>query len=277
MGTIVSLPNSSTSSGLVVGQRVVGEINARCHKCSFCARGGVAERNHCATRSVLGIANRNGCFAEYITLPPENLHPVPDDVDDVCATFAEPLAAAYRLVEQHLVTPDDNVAVIGDGKLGLLCALVVQSLPCKHVTIFGHHAEKLAHLPDDIEKHTFPQQEAQNVAQQFADHFDVTIEASGTCDGIAFAASITRPLGTIALKSTCAVGASSFNTAPIVIKEINVVGSRCGNLKTALQALSEKRVKPEHFLAAEYLLENALDALAHAEEHNILKVHLVMS
>ena len=261
-------------AGVSVGQRVVGEINVACNSCAACSRGGVVRRNHCANRSVLGIVAKDGTFAEYLTLPAGNLFAVPDSVSDGAAAFAEPLAAAFRIAEQNVVRPGDRVAVIGDGKLGLLICQVVRTLLTDgHLVAFGKHKDKLALLPTNIETKVVDA----DTGARYRDTFDVCVEASGSPQGLMLAESLTRPLGTIVLKTTCAVNDPHFNMAPLVIKEMTLVGSRCGNFPMALRALAAGEVSVDKLLTAVYPLEKADEAVAHAARKGTLKIQLSVS
>jgi threonine dehydrogenase-like Zn-dependent dehydrogenase len=252
------------------GQRVTGEINLACQNCSVCDIGGIEKRNHCPERSVLGIKNKDGVFAEYITIPTVNLYPIPEAIEDACAVFAEPLAAAFRIGEQGVIDNTKKVAVLGDGKLGLLIAQVVLSLQPRELTVFGKHATKLNLLPDAIQ--TFVLDAATTTT--FENKFDVVVDATGNPEGFKMAMTLTRPLGVIVLKSTCALG-SEINTASIVVKEIRIVGSRCGNYDMALNALECGRICPDNLISKVYPFSKALDALTQAAQSGVLKIQMV--
>jgi threonine dehydrogenase-like Zn-dependent dehydrogenase len=214
---------------------------------------------------VLGIVNRDGAFAEFLSLPVANIVPVPDGVSDRQAVFAEPLAACYEVPEQVHVEPGWSVAVLGDGKLGLLMAQVAALLGCE-VTAAGHHPEKLAIVerrgistarPEDLPKRSF----------------QMVVECTGSAQGLALAGTLVRPRGIVVLKSTVA-GASELNLAPFVVDEVTVVGSRCGPFGPALRALAAGRVDVESLITAEYPLEQAEQAFAHAQRKGTLKVLL---
>ena len=260
----------------LVGQRVVGDINLACGKCSNCSRGDVIlARNHCSERVVLGILNKDGVHADYVTISIANLHPVPAGVTNEQAVFVEPLAAAFRIVEQKIIQPGDNVAVIGDGKLGLLIAKVLQSQPNGGLTLFGKHSNKLDLIDESdgaIEK-VLVNKEA---PEKFDSLFDVVVEASGSPSGLMMASSFTRPLGTVVLKSTCASGDKEFNSAPFVVKELKVIGSRCGNFPMALEALEKKQIHVDNLLEKSYHIANAVEAFEHAKVRGTLKIQLIM-
>ena len=211
------------------GQRVVGEINAGCGECELCRAG---DSRHCATRTVLGIHGRDGAHAEFLQLPAINLLPVPENVPDEHAVFAEPLAAACGVLERVTINSDDRVAVIGDGKLGLLCAQVI-ALTGASVVLIGKHAEKLRIAERRGVETTNPKLAAKRKRE-----FDVVVEASGSATGFGLAIELLRPRGQLVLKSTFH-GKTELNAAPIVVDEISIVGSRCGRFQPALDLLSD--------------------------------------
>lgn len=247
----------------LVGKRVVGEINCGCGECSLCKSG--LER-HCQQRDVLGILNRDGCFAEYMTLPVRNLHLVPDYIEDESAVFCEPLAAAYEILEQIDIKPAQRVLVLGDGKLGLLIALVIQQTKAD-LTLAGKRPNKLR-LATDYGIHAIP---VQDLDQRL---YDVTVEATGAEGGFELALSKTCPCGTLILKSTLA-GKENLDLAPVVIDEISILGSRCGPFAPALMAL-EAQIDVKPLISAVYPLDMALNALDQAIQPETLKVLLDM-
>eukprot|EP00965_Chrysotila_dentata_P255398 6212208-Pleurochrysis_carterae.AAC.1 len=225
----------------LLGKRVVGEINVMCGNvstCSTCACGADRARNHCPTRTVLGILAKNGTYARFLTLPAKNLYVVPEGVSTENAAFAEPLAAACRIVEQDLVKAGDRVAIVGDGKLGLLIAEVLGRFVADRggtrPTIFGRHPEKMALLSAAA---ATDQAQAESALPACAAQFDVVVDATGSPQGLDLSRQLCRPMGTLVLKSTCAAGAD-FNTAPFVIDELCVIGSRCGPFEPALKLLA---------------------------------------
>ena len=244
------------------GRRVVGEINAVCGSCGACRAG---RRTHCERRTVLGIVGRHGAFAEYLTLPADNLHAVPDEVSTDAATFTEPLAAALEIQEQVPLHPGDRVLVVGDGKLGQLIAQTLSLAPCD-LLVVGRHPSKLALLarrgvrtggPDTLDPGAF----------------DVVVECTGNRDGLAAALSAVRPRGTLVLKSTYA-GAVTLEASRIVVNELTLVGSRCGPFAPALRLLAERRVEVEPLIHARYPLREGLAAFEHAARPGVLKVVL---
>jgi threonine dehydrogenase-like Zn-dependent dehydrogenase len=258
----------------LVGRRVVGEINAACHRpeCPMCAAG---MPTHCPTRTTLGIGGRDGAFAEYLALPAENLHPVPDGVSDRAAVFVEPLAANFEMLEQAHIRPTDRVVVLGDGKMGQLAARVLALAGCE-VCLVGRHAEKLALArAHGIRTRLVERgQEASAARAPGESRADVVVECSGSAQGLETALRLVRPRGTILLKSTVA-DRGSLDLAPIVIDEIRIQGSRCGPFAPALRALSERRVDVEPLISATYPLVEGVAAFERAAQAGVLKVLLV--
>ncbi|MCP5041920.1 MAG: alcohol dehydrogenase catalytic domain-containing protein [bacterium] len=245
-----------------IGRRVVGEINIACGSCPTCAEG---LGRHCPTRSVVGILDHDGAFAQRIALPVENLHRVPDAVPDEAAVFTEPLAAAFEILEQVEVTSQQDCLVFGDGRLGQLIGQVLHSTGAS-VTSVGKHTQKLALL------------EARGIAtreladwEASPDQADIVVEASGSANSFARAVGATRPRGTLVLKTTAA-DHPPLDLAPLVIHEINVVGSRCGPFEPALEALANGTVDVQPLIAARFPLEQASQALDHAGRSGVLKV-----
>ena len=242
------------------GRRVVGEINVACGTCPTCR----ANRpTHCPNRTTLGISGRDGAFAEYLTLPITNLHPVPDSITDEVAVFTEPLAAACEIVQQVHVRPTDRVIVVGDGKLGLLCAQVLALTGC-HLTVVGHHPEKLEIVA------------RQGIATALDDAAveagaDVVVEATGHPGGYATARRLVRPRGTVVLKSTYHASLDA-NLTMAVVDEITLVGSRCGPFAPALRLLEQGLVKVTPLIQARYILSEVLTAFEHAAQPGTLKV-----
>jgi len=249
-----------------LGRRVVGEINAACGRCDTCARG---LPRHCPTRTVLGILGRDRAFAEYLTLPVGNLHPVPDAVPDEAAVFVEPLAAAFRIREQVQPQPEDVVYVLGDGRLGLLIAQVLAATGCR-LTLVGRHPAKLA-LARELGIET-ADTSADLPATDLA-AADLVVDATGAPDGLTRAIARTRPRGTVVLKTTCAES-PPFNPAPLVIHEVTVIGSRCGPFPPALAALASGAVRVAPLVAATYPLADGVEAFAHAARPGVLRVLL---
>src|SRR3989440_2669751 len=237
-------PNANEPSltiGLTPGQRVVGEINAGCGVCDLCSSG---DPRHCAQRTVLGIVGRDGAHAEFLKLPTINLLPVPDEIPDERAVFTEPLAAACGILERAEVSEETGVAVIGDGKLGLLCAQVLATTGAA-VTLIGKHQNKLQIAARrGIETITVDQFKSRTR------QFDLVVEASGSPSGFQLALDLLRPRGVLVLKSTFH-GAAEMNAARIVVDEISVVGSRCGRFAPALELLRGNTIDVESLVSEE--------------------------
>jgi alcohol dehydrogenase len=218
----------------LLGRRVVGEINCPCGECELCRRG---LGKHCRSRTVLGIAGRDGCFADYVDLPEKNLHAVPDSVSDETAVFTEPLAAALNVLQETHVRSEDRVAVVGDGKLGILTAQAL-ALTGSDVTIVGRHPER-AGLIDAVGSPIPIVTEA-----EAGNDYDLVVDASGSADGLATSISLVRPGGTVVMKTTVA-GEHALDLAPLVIDEIKLVGNRCGPFEPALRLLKSGFINPE--------------------------------
>jgi alcohol dehydrogenase len=246
-----------------IGQRVVGEINAACGVCETCR----ANRpTHCPHRTTLGIAGRDGAFAEYLCLPVVNLHRVPDSVSDKAAVFAEPLAAACEITQAVHVRPTDRVVVLGDGKLGLLCAQVLQLTGCD-LLVIGHHLESLGILAQQGIRTT---QDLTGLPD-LSGLYDIVVEATGTPEAFAMARQLVRPRGTIVLKSTYH-GAVEANLTMVVVDEVTLVGSRCGPFEPALRLLEQKLVDVTPLIQARYSLADGLAAFERAGQRGTLKV-----
>ncbi len=255
VGEVVNAPDESW-----VGQRVVGEINAACGACEACLNG---RRTHCENRTVLGIVNRDGVFAEYTSLPLENLHRVPDSVSDEMAVFTEPLAAALEIQQQIHIRPTDRVLLIGAGRLGQLIAQTLALTGCDLRVVARHaHQQKLLtargiHLitEDEIQPHKW----------------DIVVEATGSPDGFNLARKAIRPRGTLVMKSTYK-GEVNVNFSSIVVDEINIIGSRCGPFEPALRLLEKREIDPTILIAGEYKLSDIVKGFEHASQTGVLKV-----
>ena len=242
-----------------IGRRVVGEINLACGTCDWCHRG---LGRHCPSRTVLGIVKHPGAFAESFTLPVANLLEVPGRVPTDAAVFTEPVAAACEILDQVSIPPGAEVAVLGDGKLGLLIAQVLQ-LHGARVKLRGRHPEKMA----------IAAAVGVEPVQSAGAPFDYVVDATGSEDGLAQAVAMTRPRGTLVLKSTVARRVS-IDTAAIIVNEITLVGSRCGRFEPALDLIASGRLNLEPMIHARYPLRDAPAAFAHAEAKGALKVLL---
>lgn len=250
--------------GKLVGQRVVGEINAGCGECELCRAG---DPRHCPKRTVLGIVGRDGAHAEFLRLPLMNLLPVPERIADEHAVFAEPLAAACGIMDRTPVTKDKNVAVIGDGKLGLLCAQAM-ALTGASVLLIGKHPEKLR----IAERRGIETATAKNATRRKRE-FDVVVEATGSASAFNTAVGLLRPRGVLVLKSTFH-GTTEINAATIVVDEISIIGSRCGRLAPALDLLKKGAIDVDSLISEEYPLRDGLLAMERAAKKGILKVFL---
>ena len=257
-----------------VGRRVCGEINVGCSAhgyrplCEFCGRG---LKTHCARRTVLGIVAHDGAFAEYLTLPLENLHAVPDAVSDEQAVFVEPLAAAYEILQQVNARKFRSAAVLGDGKLAQLIAPVLRTA-IPHVVMYGKHEKKLA-LARRAEIETKKVRGDASDLKRVKESYALLIEATGSPSGLALAQQMTEPRGTLVLKSTFH-GAAPVETWPIVVKEINVVGSRCGPSQSALALLRSGKVDPRPLITRTFPLAEAQMAITFAQQNGVMKVLL---
>ena len=254
----------ASPDGDLVGQRVVGEINAGCGRCDLCRAG---DPRHCASRTVLGIHGRDGAHAEFLHLPSVNLIPVPENVSDEHAVFTEPLAAACGILERAAIGKTERVAVIGDGKLGLLSAQVV-ALTGAPTLLVGKHREKLQIAARRGIETSTPDEAAKRHKQ-----FDVVVEASGAAPGFKLALDLLRPKGKLVLKSTFH-GATELDAARIVVDEISIVGSRCGRFQPALHLLMKNAIDVDSLISEAHPLGNGVHAMDRAQTSGILKVLL---
>lgn len=249
----------------LIGRRVCGEINVVCGRCDLCLAG---LSTHCRSRSVLGILNHGGAFADLVRLPVDNLHAVPDSIDDDSAVFVEPLAAAFQILKQIKVDQRSWVTVLGDGKLGLLAAQVLRNAGAP-VRVVGRHPGKLAlcekwsirarHLDETVARHDQ----------------DVVIDCTGSAAGFELAMQMVRPRGSIVLKSTVAEG-KPLNLAPLVIDEVTVIGSRCGPFREAIRALSTRDVDVTTLIHRRMKLEQGVEAMDLAGRGGVTKVLLTL-
>jgi threonine dehydrogenase-like Zn-dependent dehydrogenase len=242
------------------GQRVVGEINVVCGRCEQCLNG---RSTHCENRTVLGIVNRDGVFAQFANLPTTNLHCVPASIPDEVAVFTEPLAAALEIQQQVQVRPSDRVLLIGAGRLGQLIAQTLALTGCdlRVVARHTHQQERLRRRGIRII--------AEEEIQPW--RWDIVVEATGSPSGFSLARQAIRPRGTLVLKSTYK-GDMSLNVSSIVVDEINIIGSRCGPFEPALRLMESRQVDPSLLIADEFKLQDGLKAFEHAAETGVLKV-----
>ncbi len=247
----------------LLGKRVTGEINIGCGTCGLCLSG---LENHCPDRSVLGILGKDGAFADYLTLPVKNLHLIPDSVSDKEAVFAEPLAAAFEIMEQVKIGPDERVCVLGDGKMGLLIAQVLHLAGCD-LTVAGRHGEKLSML------------ESRGIRTMLGvpgnRAFDIVIDAAGSSSALRTALDVVKPRGKIIVKTTV-TDRREVDMNRVVVDEITLIGSRCGPFEPALKALESKRVDVEPLISRIFPVERGIEAIGYASEKGVLKVLLEM-
>ena len=258
VGEVVAADNPN-----LLGRRVVGEINLACGKCEWCRKG---LRRHCPSRTVLGIVRHPGAFREFLTLPEVNLHVVPDSVSTETAVFVEPLAAACEILDQADIPERAEVAVLGDGKLGLLIAQVLNARR-RTVHLYGRHKDKLriaqrAGVQTILSKGKLPPK-----------RYEWLVEATGSHDGFQTAVNMTRPRGTIFLKSTLH-GAAKLDLAPVIVNEITLVGSRCGRFEPALDLLESRSINVADMISESMPLSRAGRAFGYAEKSGVLKVLL---
>ncbi len=245
-----------------IGQRVAGEINLACGKCEWCARG---LGRHCPKRTVLGIVKQPGAFREFLTLPERNLRRVPREISSEEAVFVEPLAAACEILDQVRIPRGTPVAVLGDGKLGLLASQVLQAHGAE-VHQYGRHKEKLRIA------------ERAGVSTQIAKKlpvakYEFVVEATGSSEGLQQAVRMTQPRGTVVMKSTVH-GLVSIDTAPVIVNEITLVGSRCGRFEPALRLLKNKKINVDAMISEVLPLKDAPRAFRAAAKPGVLKVLL---
>ena len=259
---VVADVGASVSKDLI-GKRVVGEINCACNSCPTCYQN---LQRHCPNRSTLGIWQKDGCFSEYFTLPVENVLEISQNIDDITATFTEPLAAAYEIIEQIHFKPTDKVAILGDGKLGLCISLVFSAMNIDFIHI-GKHSEKLAISAKNGAKTML----LDELSEKDKKSFDVVIEATGSVGGFETSASLVKPRGILVLKSTIA-SREGLNLASIVVDEITIQGSRCGQFKPVLRLLENKKINVNPLVSAIYELDDFEKAFEENSKKGTLKV-----
>ncbi len=265
---------SDTTENKWIGKRVAGEINVSCsaygHKpvCDFCRRG---LKTHCTRRTVLGIVAHDGAFAECLALPLENLHAIPSNVSDEKAVFVEPLAAACEILDQLKIREFPSAAVLGDGKLAQLIAMVLLASGTI-VTLYGKHQSKL-NLAHRVGMKTRKVLGDARDLKRVKESYRLVVEATGSPTGLTLAQQMTEPRGTLLLKSTFN-GTAPVETWPIVVKEITIVGSRCGPFAKAIALLRSGQVDPTPLISRVFLLKDAPKAIAHAQKPGVMKVLL---
>ena len=252
-------------TGPLAGKRVVGEINCNCRQCAYCENG---LGNHCPHRSVIGILNHDGAFADRVVVPNHNLLTVPDSVSDEEAVFTEPLAAAYQIPHQIDLSHRPRVVVFGDGRLGNLCAQVIALAGCD-LLVVGKHEDKLDRLRSlNIDCRSLSDYES-NVEREA----DIVVDCTGSAQGLKSALGSVKPRGTIVLKTTVAA-IPDYSLAAIVIDEITVVGSRCGPFDKALAALEQRKIDVSSLLSARFAIEDGVNAMHQAAMPGVMKVLL---
>ena len=255
-----------------IGKRVAGEINIVCGRCDWCRRG---LGRHCAHRTVMGIINRPGAFAEFVAMPVENLHEVPEHLPDQVAVFAEPVAAAAEILEQMTIPAGTRIAVLGDGRLGLLVGQVLRQARAK-ITVIGRSAWKLELARGwglNTVRGALPGAEARKDDKLPPKSFPIVVDATGSPRGLEEALRLVEPRGTVVMKSTFHQPAS-FDIAKLVVDEVTLLGSRCGNLGTSLDMLSGGRVSVSEMVSRTFPLEAALEAFEFLATTSCLKVLL---
>ncbi len=263
----VGVVEEAKGASELIGKRVVGEINAGCGSCQLCAKG---DSRHCPRRTVLGIVGRDGAHAEFLTLPTRNLLEVPKEISDAQAVFVEPLASSFGIYEQVEIFPETRLAVIGDGKLGNLCAQSM-ALKCQNVFLVGKHREKL-----DLVKERNVETVLLENTRKLNNNFDVVVEASGSESGFELALDLLKPRGKLVLKSTFQ-GAAKWSAWRVVVDEITVVGSRCGRFAPALELLKNKQVDVENLISEQLDLNRGVEAINRAGQKGVMKVLLSMT
>lgn len=249
------------------GNRYTAEINNACQNCDWCQRG---LATHCPHRTVLGIFHHDGAMAQRVTVPMTNLHPVPDSISNLSAVFIEPLAAAFQILEQVSVGGNQQIAVLGDGKLGILCAWVLATRS-DHVLLVGKHSQKLAIAGERVQ--TLLLDEALDSRKKT---FDIVVDATGNVSGLEMACQLCKSRGTVVLKTTVQRN-HDLNLASIVIDELTVIGSRCGPFAKAIEALSSQHFPVEKLIEAVYPFDLAESAFEHAKRKGAAKIILEMS
>lgn len=262
VGEIVQLPPEDADHRFQIGQRVVGEINIVCGACETCLAG---RSTHCENRRTLGLRGHHGVLAEYLTLPIENLHIVPDPLADEAAVFTEPLAAALEIQEQLLVQPGAKTLLIGAGRLGQLIAQSLALTGCDLKVVVRHR-----HQVELLEARSITTLKAENIRPA---GYDLVIDATGSPDGLELARTAVRPRGTILLKSTFQ-GNSQIDFSSLVVDEITIVGSRCGPFEPALRLLGSRSVDPIPLIDLKFPLRQGKQAFQHASLPGAMKILL---
>ncbi len=244
----------------LVGRRVVADINIGCGKCPPCQAG---DPRHCPRRRVIGIRRWPGAFAHYLLVPVQNLHPLPPEISDIQAVFSEPLAAALQVSQQVHITAQTRLAVLGDGKLGLLAALALRHYT-PGLVLLGHHRERLKlAAAQGVETLLLPPGAEGQGRPAGREPFDLVVEATGRNQGLVQALELVRPRGVVALKTTSHLPAT-LELSRLVVNEITLLGSRCGDMAQALDFLRQRRLEVEPLVEAVYPFAQFPQALEHA-------------
>ncbi len=263
VGVVEKVANQKDS--VLIGKRVVGEINLGCNSCLDCAN---SMQRHCKNRSTLGIFNKDGCFSEYFTLPVSNLLVVPDNTDDETAVFVEPLAAAMEIFEQVQIKPKDKVAILGDGKLGLSISIIMSAMNVDYVHI-GKHKEKL-NITSNMKNKT---KLLSDITKDDIKSYDIVVEATGSTGGFETSLSLVRPRGTLILKSTIAAK-EGLNLASVVIDEINVIGSRCGRFEPVLRLMEKGKINTKPLITKILPFDKAMEGFELNRKKETIKILL---
>jgi alcohol dehydrogenase len=263
VGEVVAISGAHGEGSKWLGQRVAGEINLACNACDWCARG---LGRHCPRRTVLGIVKHPGAFAEFLTLPLRNLHRVPARIHTEEAVFIEPVAAACEILDQIKIPKGESVAVLGDGKLGLLVSQVLAAHGAR-VHLYGRHPEKMRLVePAGVTTEAMPKKLPERA-------WPLVVDATGSAEGLAAAISLCVPRGRVVMKSTVH-GLVAIDTAPAIVNEITLVGSRCGRFEPALRLLASGKVRVGGMISEEFPLNDAPRAFERAAAKGVLKVLL---
>lgn len=261
VGIVEEVKTSGENLKNLIGERIVGEINCGCGRCSYCRSG---NRNHCPNRKVLGIYRKDGAMADYLTLPFENLHTIPEEISNEEAVFIEPLASAFEILEQVKINKKSKILIMGDGKLGLLAGLVLSNY-YNNVIVLGKHKNKLKILEKEgIKTILLPEVKPEK-------NFDLVIDATGSQKALETALMFAKPQGTIVMKTTVAEK-RLIDLNPAVIDEIKIIGSRCGPFEKTIEALKKKMFNVKPLISKIFKANNALDAFKYASKRDTIKV-----
>lgn len=269
----VGIVEQSPTNPELIGERIVADINCGCNQCSHCLQG---DPRHCPQRTVIGICGHDGALAEYVKVPLKNIHIIPQTIPDQEAVFAEPLAAALEISQQIHISNSDRLAILGDGKLGLLIALGLKYY-CPGLVLFGKHTDNLKIAQaQGIETRLLQSDNSEPYALEIDKNFNIVVEATGSTKGLNLALEITRAEGTIVCKTT-SHHPTQLNFAPIVVKEISILGSRCGDLSLALSFLKNKWIDVRPLIDSIFPFYDCPEAFSHAQKPGTKKVLISMA